>query len=179
MQRFFNDCKTWLLNIIDIRGLLVFDYKCLQCILVVCCDHLVSDAVVIPGVLVKEYESVVEIVNVHWLRWLRDILCLPNYHPTRCDSVGVDLDKAGVDQLKCHISARIHRQLDWAMYVDLDFLVKDCTFIIASHKRVLAICLWIVHGGADIFTLCTPFDPEFLYYLAILYYHSTFSYIYF
>ncbi|VDP73108.1 unnamed protein product, partial [Schistosoma mattheei] len=63
--------------------LLVFDHRCLKSISRICWDHWVSNSKVRRRVLGNDGKSVDEVVNLHRLRWLGQVLRMPEHRLSR------------------------------------------------------------------------------------------------
>ncbi|VDP87595.1 unnamed protein product [Schistosoma mattheei] len=73
------DCETWLVRVDGIHRLLVFYQRCLRSIARISCDHRVSNAVVRKRVLGEDGKSIDDVMKLHQLRWLGDVLRMPNH----------------------------------------------------------------------------------------------------
>ncbi|VDO78741.1 unnamed protein product [Schistosoma margrebowiei] len=95
--------ETWPVRVEDIRRLLVFDHRCLRNIARISWDHRVSNAFVRKRVLGKVGKSIVDVVKLHQLRWLRHVLRMHNHRLPRCamfSGIGVGWKKARGDHTK-------------------------------------------------------------------------------
>ncbi|VDO62219.1 unnamed protein product [Schistosoma margrebowiei] len=105
--------ETWPVRVEDIRGLLVFDHRCLQNIARISWDHRISNAVVRTQVLGKDGKSVDKVVKLHHLRWLGHVLRMPNDRlPRRAmfSGIGIGWKKGRGGQIQN--MAQIHEVTD-------------------------------------------------------------------
>ncbi|VDP24084.1 unnamed protein product [Schistosoma margrebowiei] len=75
--------ETWPLGVEVTRKLLVFDHRCFRNIAGVCWDHWIINIEVRRRVLGNDGKSVDEVVNLHRLRWLGQVLRMPEHRLPR------------------------------------------------------------------------------------------------